>query len=151
MSPQKRAPKVQVPKARIPPPAKALNRDGHPSWRFEHVDNGGPYPWSALTADEIKELLVGLVHYEKQTVEATIGDGSRGTHHPCELHTLAPDAQERLQTLKHDDHDRLWGFRAMGRQKERVWALRYGNVFHFLWWDPEHRVAPSMKGQKKRR
>jgi hypothetical protein len=105
----------------------------------------GLFSWARLTPDEIKELLEGLVHFEGQTVQKTIGKGSRGTHHPCDLGDLSAEAQARLRTLKHDDEDRLWGFRVMGNQKERVWALRYGDVFHLLWWDPHHKVAPSTK------
>ena len=108
----------------------------------------GPFSWAKLTADEIKELIVGLVHFERQTVQKTIGKGSRGTHHPGELGDLSAKAQARLRTLKHDDEDRLWGFRVMGNQRERIWALRYGDVFHFLWWDPEYEVAPSLKWGK---
>jgi hypothetical protein len=122
-----------------------LHRSGHPSWRFEDADDYGPFAWTDLSLEETKELLEGLVHFEGHTVQETKRRGSKGTHHPCDLGSLSPEAMTRLRKLRHDDHDLLWGFRVMGNQKERVWALRYGDIFHFLWWDPDHKVAPSAK------
>jgi hypothetical protein len=146
---KKRIVRPKAPTAKTAVPSLDLTRrDGHPSWRFEDADKGGPYSFAKLDPKELTEVLDGLVHFEGHKVAKTIGDGSKGTHHPCELHTLSAAARARLQAIKHDDHDRVWGFRLMAHQKERVWALRYGDVFHLLWWDPNHEVAPTARQRR---
>jgi hypothetical protein len=103
------------------------------------------YAWSGLTGDQVHELMVGLKHFEQRTIEATKGRHSKGTHHRCEVESLNSSARARLIEIGLDDQDHLWAFRAMNHQEERLRAVRYGDVFHFVWWDPYHQVAPSAR------
>ena len=149
MTGKKRVVRSLVPVKKTATPSLDLTRrGGHPSWRFENADTGGPYAWTGIGPDSLADVLDGLVHFEGHKIAETQGKGSKGTHHPCELNSLSKPALARLQALKHDDHDRIWGFRLMAHQKERIWALRYGDVFHLLWWDPNHDVAPSQQQRR---
>jgi hypothetical protein len=50
-------------------------------------------------------------------------------------------AKERLLALKYDDQaDQLYKLRIS--TKCRVYGFRNRNIFHVLWWDPEHSVYP---------
>lgn len=135
----------RVPQAKHAVAAKVEQREGHPSWRFEDIDNDGPFAWKVLSGEQVHELMVGLKHFEQQSIEQTKGRHSKGTQHPCDVAELDPTARARLVEIRLDDHDRLWAFRAMNHQEQRVWAVRYGDVFHFVWWDPDHKVTPSTK------
>ena len=52
------------------------------------------------------------------------------------------DTTDLLEQLNIDDAT-IWVFRCSG--PNRIWALREGNVFALLFWDPEHEGWPSKK------
>ena len=69
-------------------------------------------------------------------------DGSVGAKR-IPLDHLKDEATKRLNKLQFDDAEALWELRVGG--KPRFWGVRLGSCFHFLWWDPEHKVCPTKK------
>ena len=129
-SPSKTPLKVQEP---------AIINDGRWSWRFSDVDTGGPFAWKKLDAkllQTIQDRLGAFERYNKDELK-------KANCHPVSLDDLCQDAQKRLRTKRRDDLEALWSFRINSRV--RVWAIQYDNVFHLLWWDPNHKVCPSEK------
>ncbi|MFC1416387.1 hypothetical protein [Streptacidiphilus cavernicola] len=56
---------------------------------------------------------------------------------------LLPEALARLEELKLGDMTRIGRLRFMGAC--RLYGFLEGNVFHVLWWDPNHEIWPYEK------
>ena len=54
-----------------------------------------------------------------------------------------------LERLNYEDVDELWSFRCDG--KKRLWCIKQMNICAILWWDPEHKVCPSIQNTPDRR
>ena len=62
----------------------------------------------------------------------TWGEILNRNSHAIAVSRIIEDAQKRLRELGHDDVEELVSFRLTGRQ--RLWAIRLGNVSSLLWW-----------------
>ena len=111
-----------------------------PLWAYRLVDLGGPWCWTALDRDGLRDVLGRLRDYESMTWAEI--EGPSGSHF-VSLGSLARRARERLLEIGQDDVDALFSLRISGRQ--RVWGIRADRVLRFLWWDPIHEVCPSPK------
>ncbi|MFD0405567.1 hypothetical protein [Kitasatospora sp. NPDC127116] len=112
-------------------------------WRFTHVDHDGPWGLAKLSPAEMEYLLKKLADVEKQTVREIFNQSADlGKHY--ETHDLpSKAAQERLVELQLSDMTRISRLRFKG--KERLFGFLVDNVFHVVWWDPEHEIWPSQK------
>lgn len=110
------------------------------AWRFGDAEVEGPWGWHRLTAENVAELHGKLSSIEKMTWGEAMAGG-----YPmkmCRLDSSAPrDLVRRLEDTQRDDIDCLFEIRLTGVM--RIWGARRGDVFHLLWWDPEHAVWPS--------
>lgn len=115
--------------------------DRHPAWRFRRIDEAGPFGWTSVDDAAFRELLrTKLVEFESMTWEKIKGKH----HHYLSVESLSKDARKRLEELKLDDfRESIFSFSLAG--KPRLVGYVVGNVFHVLWWDPEHLVCPSHK------
>jgi len=93
-----------------------------------------------MTSAVIEDVIFRLKELESMTWTEI----EQGTHsHFVEVTKLIPDAQKRLSALRLDDFDVLFSLRI--KAKPRLWGIRINNIFHALWWDPDHQVCPSLK------
>lgn len=115
------------------------SHEHRPAWRFSHCDGDGPWPWNW---DSVLVHFDKLVQLEGRTWPDITGKGAIGAKR-IPLANLCKAAQRRLEQVLVDDTDALWELGLGG--KPRLWGLRVGSCFHFLWWDPEHEVCPSAK------
>jgi hypothetical protein len=109
--------------------------DSRVSWRFGSVDPDGPWGWHVnerLTVD-LHDFLCSM---EKQTWPM-----DRSKQIPVE--NICRGAQRRLEERGLDDAEDLVELRVTGAG--RIWGIRYGSIFAFLWWDPQHEVCPSLR------
>lgn len=113
----------------------------HPRWRFSLLQLDGPYGWSALSLADAQELTGSLRQLERRKW-SEIFVRSKKHNHSVTVDLLSPAARKELRRHQLDDRDELWSLRITGRQ--RVWGILEEDVFYLLWWDPEHRVCPSM-------
>ncbi len=117
------------------------NEESHErvSWRFGDAELDGPWSWTRLRAEHVDGLRSKLAEIEKLTwSEATNGGYPMKS---CRLGSAPRDLLRRLDEIERDDIDCLFEIRLDGTT--RVWGARRGNVFHVLWWDPDHEVWPS--------
>lgn len=109
------------------------------SWRFGDAEVEGPWGWHRLTAADVAELHGKLSSIEKmEWGEATSGGYPMKM---CRLDNAPAHLMGRLEETQRDDIDCLFEIR-LGNMP-RIWGARRGDVFHVLWWDPEHEVWPS--------
>ncbi len=82
-----------------------------------------------------------LVKFESMTVHEAFHKGDYPGK--CyELETLPnPRARERLEVLNLADQTKIWRLRIRGTG--RLYGFLTGNVFHVVFWDPDHEVWPS--------
>lgn len=110
-----------------------------PSWIVSTLDMDGPFGWSRLEGDVLREILQKLQSFESMTWSEI--EGRR--HHSISRETLSKKAQERLEEIHMDDIDEVFSLAIGGT--ERIFGVRERGVFKVLWWDPDHQVCPSHK------
>lgn len=118
------------------------NYDGFcPSWCLHHADNDGPFAWSRITGEDAKEALLKMIENSKRSWAEILRE-SKKQNHGIEVKDIERDAQDRLRVLKLDDYDRVHTLHLNGKQ--RIWYIKEDHYAFLLWWDPEHKVCPSM-------
>jgi hypothetical protein len=116
---------------------KEAPRDDFPVWRFSTTDLNGPFPWPKTKTEELT-IVEKLHQFDSMTWQTIEGKA----HHFLSQSSISKEATTRLEQLKRDDDiDNLFSFHLSG--KERIIAIRHGNVAKLLWYDPQHAVAPS--------
>jgi hypothetical protein len=108
------------------------------------VEHDGAWSWKQLgsNVDSVFEVLRSLEASTWTEIRNASG-GRRGYHHGQPVETLSKEAQARLTRLGLDELDELFRFRVGGTG--RLWGIVQGQDFFFLWWDPDHKVAPTKK------
>jgi len=105
-------------------------------------DFGVPYGFQAMSASELQGLLTHLRMLESMTWAEIIR--SKKKNHLVPVSNLCSEAQRRLEELGQDDCGELQSLGQMG-SLPRIWGIRLHNILKVLWWDPEHRICPSLK------
>lgn len=106
-------------------------------WRFGHVDHGGPWGFGGVDPQTFLAILAKLKEFESMTVMELIQ--SRKAYQEYILPSkLLPEALRRLHDLGFGYMEKIGRFELSG--KERLYGFMEGNIFHVLWWDPEHEV-----------
>ena len=114
----------------------------NPSWRVSRMELADPYGWQKLTIEEARRVIIRLGHFESMTWNEILV-GANKQNHSVSIDGLSKEARNRLEELQLDDLDELLSLRISG--EERVWGILQEGVVLVLWWDPEHRVCPSLK------
>jgi hypothetical protein len=98
-----------------------------------------PFGWHALDAPLLAEVREKLRYFESMTLSEILGRNN----HLVPVSQLCKDARDRLAQLRLDDLEELLSLHLTGIK--RVWGILEHNVVILLWWDPEHRICPSLK------
>ncbi len=109
-------------------------------WRFADVDHEGAWGFGVLSGNELVELLKHMANFESMTIRELFYMGDEpGKHYAVDA--LPAEALARLVQLRREDETALARLRTAA--KRRLYGFLRDNVFHVLWWDPEHKVYPS--------
>jgi hypothetical protein len=109
-------------------------------WRFRHADQDGRWCFHDA-ADDLRSVLTQLASFESMKVgEVFPGGGYPGKEYDVESIPSA-EALERLYAIGLADMTKISVIRLGGQP--RLYGFRQGNVFHVVWWDPEHEIWPS--------
>jgi hypothetical protein len=101
-----------------------------------------PFGWHRLNSVDLCAIKEKLSHFETMTWNEILVRGRKQNHY-VSRDDLSADAENRLVKLRQDDIDSLLSLHLGG--KERVWGMMEGGVLRLLWWDPSHKVCPSLK------
>lgn len=124
----------------------------NPHFCFQFADRATKNAWKFKpTEGDAPPLVDFICEMAKLTwaqIEAQRVGGKGGSHkrnHNQEIRRLKPAAQKDLmkRRLPEKFDDTMFRFRVAGEQ--RLWGFRKSNVFHIVWWDPEHQVYPTEK------
>lgn len=143
-----KSPRIAEPSVAVGKAARSLNID-HADvmrrrlvWRFSDHDDEGQHTLSAITPAHLVGLLSKLRSFESMTLgELFAPDSEHGKTYTVE--SMPSEAQKRLTAIGRDDETEVARLRCSGTQ--RLYGFLRENVFHILWWDPEHQVWPSTK------
>ena len=109
-------------------------------WRFKHVDHDGPWGFDRMTGAELRSLMKSLAEFELMTMNEAFKGGYPGKDYDIE-EIPTREARERLDAIGLADMTKISVFRLGGTP--RLYGFRCGNVFHVVWWDPDHVIWPS--------
>ena len=115
-------------------------KSGHLSWRFSSADIDGPFSCGQFTHDDFTQFWDRLRAFENMNVAQFRAAQS---FHGVPTTNISRKAKERLEEIRLDDIDIIWGFRIMGTC--RLWCMRHENLLSVLWWDRKHEVYPVDK------
>ena len=112
----------------------------HLSWRFSGADIDGPFSCGQFVHDDFKLLWDKLRAFEKMNVAQLRQAKSL---HGVPTVNISQKAKVRLEEIKLDDIDIIYGFHIMGLC--RLWCMKHENILSVLWWDRNHEVYPVGK------
>jgi hypothetical protein len=110
-------------------------------WRYRHADHGGPWCFHNAAGDGFCGLLTRLANFESMTVNEAFhqGDYPGKDYDVDQIPNRA--ALDRLEALGLPDMTKISVLRLGGQQ--RLYGFLQDNIFHVIWWDPEHEIWPS--------
>ncbi len=114
----------------------------YPAWRITALEMVDPFGWHAIDRDAMLNIRLKLVDFESMTI-GEIFTRARWQNHGVDVDQLCLEARKRLADIGHGDLDQVHTLRLSGKQ--RIWGILRQNAFNLLWWDPEHRICPSLK------
>ena len=119
---------------------RSASEDRRLVWQVSAIDIDGKWGWARIDCPFFfSNIWARMRNLETMTWDDILGR----IHHTVAVRTIIKPAQMRLQELGYDDREELVSFHLTGRQ--RLWAIRSGNVSYLLWYDPDHEICPSHK------
>lgn len=120
-------------------------------WTFDKIDSSGEY---AFDVDKIEHdgnlniILKRMTEFSKITwadiKKQTHSRSNHTCHHYLDGDGLSKTALERINTMGYDyDIDSIFSFRF--ESTLRIIGIRENEVFHVVWYDPNHKFYPSKK------
>lgn len=104
------------------------------------MEQVNPFGWHVLDAETLDYVRGKLGEFEKRTW----GDILNSRHnHNVDVKDLCKDARDRLTAMRQYDIPEVLSIRLSGT--ERVWGMLSEGVCTLFWWDPQHRICPSMR------
>lgn len=126
---------------KIPIYLGAPNLDGrYLAWRFSSADIDGPFGCGQFDRDDFMQFWDRLRAFEKMNISQLRRAGS---FHGVPCTNISKKAKSRLEEIKKDDLDIIYGFRITGEC--RLWCMKHENILSVLWWDRNHEVYPVKK------
>ncbi len=113
----------------------------NPSWRVRRVELVDPFGWHALDKGKLTEVRQKLANFESMTW-SDILVRAKNQNHAVRVQQLCSQARKRLAQMGLDEFEDLVSLRLSAR--ERVWGILAEGVLELLWWDPDHKVCPSL-------
>lgn len=109
-------------------------------WRFGCVDHeNSKIGWDRASIADLRQLRRKLGMWEKID-RRKFCDGDERKQIP--VREIKSFARARLQTLFVNEEMPEYLYRMKVGVKARVWIYPRGRCFEFIWWDPDHLVAP---------
>lgn len=108
-------------------------------WRFTHADREGRWGLQNLTIEAWNSIVERLVQFETMTVQE-LRESSVYCEYELSSNRLLAAALKRLEELDLGDMTKIGRFRIF--KQPRLYGFMHDNVFHVLWWDPNHEIYP---------
>jgi len=120
----------------------AANSEERLCWRFTHVDHDGPWGFSEIEPSVLPRILGHLANFESMTLNEVFHHGG----YPGKDYDVADipnsGALARLEAIGLADQTKISVLRLGG--EPRLYGFLDENIFHVVFWDPEHEIWPSV-------
>ena len=113
-----------------------------PAWRISMLEMQDPFGWHKIDDSTLDRIRNRLKDFETMTWNEILVV-AKHQNHSIPIHLLCKDAKDRLAELDQDDIERIVSLHLTGQ--ERIYGILEEGILRLLWWDPEHRVCPSIK------
>jgi hypothetical protein len=111
------------------------------SWQFGKLDMNGDWCCKQIDRATLWDFLFERIkNFETMTWCEILVD--KDNNHDVEKKNLSPEARKRLVQIRQDDIDSLFTLHLSGLR--RLWGIRDGRALQVLWYDPKHKVCPSL-------
>lgn len=108
-------------------------------FRIYQMDLEGPWGWTEIPKDQIKEIFEKLGQFEsiKWGELNSMGKSNKSgsMHHSIDVNRLSISAQSRLEYLNFNGEE-VYSLRL--NSTRRIYGLRDGQWLNLLWYDPNH-------------
>jgi hypothetical protein len=105
------------------------------------MDFVDPYGWHRMDAIGLQTIRSKLTHFESMTWSDILIKAKK-QNHSIPISDLCSDARKRLKEIHCDYVEELLSLHLSGT--ERIWGIWNEGVVTILWWDPKHKVCPSI-------
>lgn len=118
-------------------------------WAFDNIDKDGFFGFDVERDDFYhKEVLSKIINYSNMTwseIKRQTHDDGKSKHHILNFYGLSKEAQERYKFKfpSFENSDAIFSFAL--QNKLRIIGIKEREVFHAIWYDPEHKFYPSKK------
>lgn len=115
-------------------------------WVFDKLDKDGEFAFD-IDGDGFRhrDFLDKMISYSNRKwseIKRDTHDKAKSKHHFLEIGTLSKAAKERIKKMELEEFsDAIFSFAF--DNKLRVIGIRENELFHVVWYDPEHKFCPS--------
>lgn len=99
-----------------------------------------PYGWHTLSAQQLSYIQQKLSHFESMTWSEILIK-SKKFNHSVEVGKICSEARNQLLNAS-IYVDEVLSLRLSGT--ERIWGILDRGIVELLWWDPDHKICPSL-------
>lgn len=130
--------------------ATANSDSKHIIWVFDKCDKSGDFAFDINKIEangHLHEIMEKMIAYESMTwaeIKLQTHDQGKSKHHIIDTDGMSAEAIERIEAMKlQEDSDSIFSFALQNRL--RIIGTRENELFHVIWYDPEHKFYPSKK------
>lgn len=120
-----------------------LENDGYVIFSFRNIDRNGQFAFD-LNVIDCQNFVDKLINFSSMKWSDLVPPDGKSHHHILSPSSFSDEAKERIRTKGFDkDSDNIFSFR-LGN-KARLLGIKYVTIFYVVWYDPEHKFAPSKR------
>jgi hypothetical protein len=120
-------------------------------WAFDMIDNSADFAFNVQKISEngdLDTIVSKMIEYNQLTwseiKKQTHDRSNKSKHHFLDFDGMSKEAADRIHKLELEEYeDSIFSFAL--QNKLRVIGVRTNEVFHVVWYDPEHKFYPSKK------
>lgn len=120
-------------------------------WVFDMLDNSEEFAFNVQRISEnghLELVFSKMIEYTNLTwaeiKKQTHDRSNKSKHHLLDYAGLSKEAAARINKLELEEYtDSIFSFAL--QNKVRIIGVRINEVFHVIWYDPDHRFYPSKK------
>lgn len=120
-------------------------------WAFDMIDNTADFAFNVQKINEngdLDTIVSKMIEYNQLTwseiKRQTHDKSNKSKHHFLDFGGMSKEAAERIRKLELEEYeDSIFSFAL--QNKLRIIGVRINEIFHVVWYDPDHRFYPSKK------
>ena len=120
-------------------------------WVFDMLDNSEEFAFNVQRISEnghLELVFSKMIEYTNLTwaeiKKQTHDQSNKSKHHLLDYAGLSKEAAARINKLKLEEYtDSIFSFAL--QNKVRIIGVRINEIFHVVWYDPDHRFYPSKR------